>query len=698
MLCKHCYKMETYSEIQVTLAGNPNVGKSTVFNALTGLKQHTGNWAGKTVENARGEYIRNGHKVIMYDLPGTYSLMAHSAEEKEARSFIAFGKSDVSVVVCDASCLERNLILALQTMEITPNVIICLNLIDEADKKNIEIDAEKLSRELAVPVIKTAARSKKGLNALSDAIEQAAQNPLPHCCEIKYTKEVEAAITALSPLADKYFGMLPRRFAAVRLAEGNAAFIDEMCKHAGIDDITKQKIIRESSELSEKAGLDKERAEDVISSCVVLNAESICCECVKGKNSRKTQRDSKIDRILTGKFTAVPIMLLMLAVILWITIAGANYPSSLLSELFNAAEEQLASFIHYIGVPDIINRMLTEGVFRVLAWVVAVMLPPMAIFFPLFTLLEDFGVLPRIAFNLDKYFKKAGACGKQALSMCMSLGCNACGVTGARIIDSPRERLIAIITSSMIPCNGKFPTIISLITIFIIGTGAGITENISAALGMLLVLILGVAVTLLCSKLLSVTLLKGEPSSFTIELPSYRKPQIGKVLVRSFLDRTLFVLARAVTVAAPAGLIIWIIANITVDGNSLLSICTDFLDPLGRLMGMDGVILFAFILGFPANETVIPIIIMAYSATSALSDAGSTAQLAQLLCSNGWTIMTAVCVILFSLFHFPCSTTCITIYKETKSIKWTAAAVILPTAVGVIICMAINAVYLLFTG
>ncbi|MCH5323769.1 MAG: ferrous iron transport protein B [Eubacterium sp.] len=689
--------MANNSDIRVTLVGNPNVGKSTVFNALTGLKQHTGNWAGKTVSNAQGEYIRNGRKVIMYDLPGTYSLMAHSVEERAARSFIAFGKTDVTVVVCDASCLERNLILALQTMEITPNVILCINLMDEAKKKNIAIDTDKLQKELNVPIIKTAARSKKGLDELADAIEQAADSPLTESYRLSYTKEIETAAGALMPVAEKYFGgLLPVRFAALRLLEGNRDFINEMCEQAGLNEEQKAELSREKSAILEQNDIRIEKPEDKISSCTVLNAESVCCEAVTKKSSRKTRRDGKIDRILTGRFTAVPIMILMLTVILWITVVGANYPSSLLSGLFGWIEEQLAALMSSIGIPDTINSMLTEGVFRVLAWVVAVMLPPMAIFFPLFTLLEDFGVLPRIAFNLDKYFKKAGACGKQALSMCMSLGCNACGVTGARIIDSKRERIIAVLTSSMVPCNGKFPIIISLFSIFIIGTGAGIFENMAAALGLVSVLVIGVAVTLMCSKLLSATLLKGEPSSFTIELPSYRRPQIGKVLVRSFLDRTLFVLGRAVTVAAPAGLIIWIIANVSIDGSTLLSICTDFLDPAGRLLGMDGVILFAFILGFPANETVVPIIIMAYAASTSLSDTTGTAQLAELLTANGWTVMTAICVILFSMFHFPCSTTCLTIYKETKSIKWTAAAVILPTAVGVVLCMALNAVWMMF--
>ena len=339
-------------------------------------------------------------------------------------------------------------------------------------------------------------------------------------------------------------------------------------------------------------------------------------------------------------------------------------------------------------MPKIISDMLIHGVYRTLAWVVSVMLPPMMIFFPLFTLLEDLGYLPRIAFNVDKIFKKCSSCGKQALTMAMGFGCNAVGVCGARIIDSPRERLIAIITNSFVPCNGRFPTLIAIITMFLVGVNSG--SSILSVIILMLIILFGILMTFIVSKVLSKTLLKGIPSSFTLELPPYRRPQVGKVIVRSILDRTLFVLARAVSIAIPAGLVIWIMANIKVGNLSLLNYTSNFLNPFASLLGMDGVILLAFILGFPANEIVIPIIIMAYMATGTLTDYSNLSDLKMLLVNNGWTITTAISVMLFSLMHWPCSTTCLTIKKETKSNKWTFISILVPTLCGIVICFVFN--------
>ena len=389
-------------------------------------------------------------------------------------------------------------------------------------------------------------------------------------------------------------------------------------------------------------------------------------------------------------------MILLLMGIFWLTITGANYPSKLLSDGLFYIQDQLLALAQSLNAPDWLTGSLILGVYRVLAWVVSVMLPPMAIFFPLFTLLEDFGYLPRVAFNLDRHFKKCCACGKQALTMCMGFGCNAAGVIGCRIIDSKRERLIAILTNSLVPCNGRFPTILSLITMFFVGFGIGLKNSLLSAAMLTFVILFGILMTFAVSWMLSKTLLRGEPSSFTLELPPYRKPQIGKVVVRSIFDRTLFVLARAVAVAAPAGLIIWILANNTIGGQSILAHCTQFLDPFGRLIGMDGVIIMAFILGFPANEIVVPIILMCYLSTGTLLELDDLSQLHALLVQNGWTWVTAVCVMLFSLLHWPCSTTCLTIKKEAGGWKWAALAVAIPTALGILACFLVAQISRLF--
>lgn len=685
----------------VALAGNPNVGKSTVFNALTGLKQHTGNWPGKTVECAKGNVEDKGNKFQLVDLPGSYSLLAHSEEEEIARDFICFEKPDAVIVVCDGTTLERNMNLVLQIMETTKNVILCVNLLDEAKRKNIEINLNKLSDILKIPVIGTAARSGKGLEKIFPSLYELFSNKKDDIYIVRYPEELEREISILQEDLEKFLpDTLNARWATVRVLEDDNSFFESLSKYENID-LSANKNLDEKIKASRLRLQDKtynlEKIKDSIVEAFVNNAEEICKDTVIYKNKNYNQRDRKLDKLFTSKTTGFLIMFLLLLGVFWITIAGANVPSDLINKLLFSWEDNILAFLKNIGLPKSIYGPLVFGVYRVVAWVISVMLPPMAIFFPLFTLLEDFGYLPRVAFNLDKYFQKCNACGKQALTMCMGFGCNAAGVTGCKIIDSPRERLIAILTNNFVPCNGRFPTIIATITMFLVmGFGGGFLSSLFSAFILALVIILGVFITILASKILSETLLKGIPSSFTLELPPYRVPQVGTVIVRSIFDRTIFVLGRAVVVAAPAGIIIWILANINFGDMSILNHLVNFLEPLARLMGLDGVILTAFLLGSPANEIVVPIIIMTYLSKGSLLEIDDINVMRNLLVNNGWTIITAINVILFSLMHWPCGTTLLTIHKETGSIKWTVISFLLPTVFGIVSCICFTSLAKLF--
>ncbi len=700
----------------VALAGNPNTGKSTVFNALTGLRQHTGNWPGKTVTRAEGVFQHGGKRVRLVDLPGTYSLQAGSTDEEVARDFILFGRPDVTLVVLDATRLERNLPLTLQILEITGRVVVCLNLMDEARRHGVAVDPAKLEHELGVPVVATSARQGEGIPALLDALLAVARGDrptTPHRLPA-YPDEVESALGEVVPRVEAAFPGLPNaRWVALRLLQGDQR-IETAVRSGELAGYATGAPAETSSPpatalLSEVVDRLRWRLsysfQDSLSEGFFAAAERIARAVeLRGLKRARFDFDRRLDRLLTSRTLGFPVMLLLLTLVFWITVAGANVPSALLADqLIDKLQPWLKGVGAGIGMPAWLNGFLFDGVYLATAWVVSVMLPPMAIFFPLFTLLEDFGYLPRVAFNLDAMFRRAGAHGKQALTMCMGFGCNAAGVVATRVIDSPRERLVAIITNNFSLCNGRWPTQILMATIFVGALAPAPVAGLVAAGAVVGVAVLGIGMMFLSSWLLTRTVLRGEATTFSLELPPYRPPNVIRTLYTSLIDRTLIVLWRAVVFAAPAGAAIWLISNISIGGFSIAEHIVSGLNPFGLLIGLNGVILLAYVVAIPANEIVIPTVLMLTVLTGHLAgvgpgtgvmfDLGSAGEVGLLLRGAGWTALTGINLMLFSLLHNPCSTTIYTIYKETGSRRWTAIATLLPVLLGFVVCFVVAQVW-----
>ena len=708
-------------DILIALAGNPNVGKSTVFNALTGLRQHTGNWPGKTIVRAEGAFAHRNKRIKLVDLPGTYSLQAGSVDEEVAREFVLFGRPDVTVVVVDATRLERNLNLALQILDITNRVIVYLNLTDEARRHGIGTDPKRLEQQLGVPVITGVARSNIGINELLDAAHDVATGSIqttPYRIA-RHDQSVEQAVASLTTVVEETFPGLPSsRWVSQRLLTADDAVIDAVRSgelgRIGDDTITgnaaeisednRSKVLSQAQRLRWELPDD---FQDKITEHTFHAAEQITAASqVRGLKKTSVDIDWALDRLLTNRWVGFPVMLLILAAVFWITIEGANVPSAMLASLLiDTLHPLLRAFGESTGLPWWANGFLFDGVYLATAWVVAVMLPPMAIFFPLFTLLEDFGYLPRVAFNLDSLFRRAGAHGKQALTMCMGFGCNAAGVVATRIIDSPRERLIAILTNNFSLCNGRWPTQILIATIFIGALAPAHLAGLASASAVVGIALLGVATMFFSSWLLSQTVLRGQATSFSLELPPYRPPRVLQTLYTSIIDRTLIVLWRAVIFAVPAGAVIWLSSNVTIGTLSIAEHAVAWLNPLGMFLGLNGVILVAYIVAIPANEIVIPTILMLTVLTDQLTGGAGTGVMfelesatatSDLLRGSGWTLLTGVNLMLFSLLHNPCSTTIYTIFRETRSARWTTLAAVLPLAMGFTVCFVVAQIWRLF--
>ncbi|MCD6290635.1 MAG: ferrous iron transport protein B [Anaerolineae bacterium] len=677
----------------IALTGNPNVGKSTLFNALTGQRQHTGNWPGKTVELAFGEFEFRGESVLVVDLPGTYSLAAQSPEEVVARDFVIQGGADVVIDVVDATNLERNLNLALQLFELTDQVVVALNLIDEAERSGIHVDAQALSEVLGVPVVPIVARDNEGVSTLvATALDVAHGRRVPHPARVDYGLALERAINQLAERI-RSLGLNGRsRWVALKLLEDDpeitAAFragdISACCLARRKDilygdavvgqpvDPRLPEILSEAEAIAE--GMTPDARVEIVRRRYVFAHEAVQ-RAVRRTSTFHAGLTDRLDRIVTHRLWSWPIMLAMLALVFWITIKGANIPSEWLAAGFDWLAHVARAFLEGINAPWWVEGLLVDALIVGLGAVISVMLPPMVIFFTAFALMEDWGFLPRVAFNLDRLMRMVGSQGKQCLVCAMSYGCNITGVMSARIIDNEKDRLVAILTSPLIICNGRFGAgIVLVMTLF----------RERALFVMLSLVLLSLGAVFLATFALNNTIFRDEPGGFVLELPPYRMPQIGPVVWRVLVDKVGDTMLRAVEIAAPTVILIWLMGNFPRGApfeQTPIGWLVHALAPLGRPWQLSGEAMTALLFTLPAKEIVVPSLAMTYGLQSSLSD--SRAVLDYLAAS--WTPLTAYTFMVFYMLYLPCLVTTWATWRETRSLKWTAMGILVPLTVATVI-------------